>query len=344
MDKLEHYLDQVCRSIGGPKSLRQHVRQELREHLLDAAAEHKAAGLPEDAALEKALEEFGKPEEVRSELEATHGHRLLPVLIDKAMQWKERTMKAKWLWMTWAYIAVVLVIALEVLFILFNVVYLIPKFQKLTHDGVIDAPAGEEAGIGWMPRFLNGLMAAVGNVSILYIVVPALAWGLFEWLVRSEHKSYIRLALLGSVAAVLMVVVTLTSGSQTVSFYLSAPAVGRLARSFAREQVASIDTEFRALEQARTEMDWQAMEAHVDRASEALDALTKGAPVMTALASGNSKVPEEELRADVRAAQDCLSEARQAIRDKDAGGVEGAMNRFEKALQPIRKAAKQPAK
>ena len=41
MDKLEHYLDQVCRSIGGPRSLRQHVRQELREHLLDAAAEHQ---------------------------------------------------------------------------------------------------------------------------------------------------------------------------------------------------------------------------------------------------------------------------------------------------------------
>ncbi len=35
MDKLEKYLDQVCRSIGGPRSLRQHVRQELREHLHD---------------------------------------------------------------------------------------------------------------------------------------------------------------------------------------------------------------------------------------------------------------------------------------------------------------------
>ena len=34
MDKLDHYLDQVCRGIGGPRSLRQHVRQELREHLL----------------------------------------------------------------------------------------------------------------------------------------------------------------------------------------------------------------------------------------------------------------------------------------------------------------------
>ncbi len=96
MDKLEQYLDQVCRSIGGPRSLRQHVRQELREHLRDAAAEHRAAGLSEDEALDRALADFGGPEQVRSELEATHGHRLLPVVIDKAMQWKEQTMKAKW--------------------------------------------------------------------------------------------------------------------------------------------------------------------------------------------------------------------------------------------------------
>ena len=72
MDKLEQYLDRVCRGIGGPRSLRQHIRQELREHLLDAAAEHKRAGLPEEEALARALEDFGGPDQVRSELEATH--------------------------------------------------------------------------------------------------------------------------------------------------------------------------------------------------------------------------------------------------------------------------------
>jgi hypothetical protein len=38
MKKLEQYLDQVCRRISGPRALRQHVRQELREHLLDVPA------------------------------------------------------------------------------------------------------------------------------------------------------------------------------------------------------------------------------------------------------------------------------------------------------------------
>ncbi|HZU38198.1 MAG TPA: permease prefix domain 1-containing protein, partial [Gemmataceae bacterium] len=86
MGKLEHYLDQVCHGMGGPRSLRQHVRQELREHLLDAAAEHRAAGLSDEEALDRALADFGGPQELRSELEATHGYRLLPVVIDKALQ------------------------------------------------------------------------------------------------------------------------------------------------------------------------------------------------------------------------------------------------------------------
>src|SRR5438270_8195280 len=103
MHKHEQYIDQVCRSIGGPRALRQHVRQELREHLLDAVAQHKAAGLPEQAALDRALEEFGQPDDLRSELEETHGQRMMAVVIDRAMQWKEMTMRAKWLWATWAY-------------------------------------------------------------------------------------------------------------------------------------------------------------------------------------------------------------------------------------------------
>ena len=89
----------------------------------------------------RALEEFGKPEEVRSELEATHGHRMLAVVIDKAMQWKEMTMRAKWLWTTWAYLGLVAVIALEVLFITFMVMFIVPKFQKLMqrrHDRLRD--------------------------------------------------------------------------------------------------------------------------------------------------------------------------------------------------------------
>ncbi len=55
MDRIDRYVEQVCRTIGGPRALRQHVRQELREHLLDAVAGHRAAGLSEEEAVARAL-------------------------------------------------------------------------------------------------------------------------------------------------------------------------------------------------------------------------------------------------------------------------------------------------
>ncbi|MGH7137241.1 MAG: permease prefix domain 1-containing protein [Pirellulales bacterium] len=102
MDELEHYLDGVCRRMGGAKALREHVRQELREHLLDAADRYRREGLSESAALARAIDDFGGPDEVRSELEATYGHRLMAVVIDKAREWKQKMVDARWLWSTWA--------------------------------------------------------------------------------------------------------------------------------------------------------------------------------------------------------------------------------------------------
>ncbi len=90
MEKIERYLDQICHGIAGPRALRNHIRQELKEHLLDALAQHKTAGLPDEEALSRTLEDFGGPDLVRSELEATHGHRLMTVILDKALLWKEK--------------------------------------------------------------------------------------------------------------------------------------------------------------------------------------------------------------------------------------------------------------
>ncbi len=341
MDKLEKYLDRVCRSIGGSRSLREHVRQELREHLLDAVAGHKAAGLPEEEALDRALEEFGKPDDVRSELEATHGHRLLAVVIDKAMQWKERTMRAKWLWTTWAYLALVLVIALEVLCIVFNVVFIIPKMQKLTRDGIIDPAIVEERVVSWMYGFLKGL-ENVGNYMTFILLAAVAACGLFEWRVRSENKPFMRLSALGTVAVGLMAVVVLLVGSLVIPFCLGVPAAGKLARPFAQEQVAHIDTSVGALQQALAKKDWAAMQEQADQASEALGKLAKAPPAVPALASWPTTV--EELQADVKAAGESLREAQQAIRDKDAARFEVAMQAFRKSYSPVREAAKRLAR
>src|SRR5262249_23264926 len=162
----------------------QHVRQELREHLLDAVAQHRAAGMSEEASLDRALEEFGKPEDVRSELEATHGQRMIAVLIDKAMQWKERTMRAKWMGVSWAHLTLAVVIALEVLLIWFNVMYIIPRFQKLLRDGMIDASGLEEQGVLWMANFLDHLKYVGGGYTTWLLLLAIAAIALFEWRVK----------------------------------------------------------------------------------------------------------------------------------------------------------------
>jgi hypothetical protein len=343
MDKLERYLDQVCRSIGGPRALRQHVRQELREHLLDAAAEHKAAGLPEEQALDRALEDFGGPEQVRAELEATHGHRLLPVVIDKAMQWKERTMRAKWLWTTWAYLAAVLVVALDIFFITFNAVYVIPKFQKLTHDGIIDPAIFEKQGISWIPKFLYHLDYIVGHYTTQILLVAAAAWGLFEWRVKSENKPFIRLSVLGTTGVVLMVVVILMAGSLVVSFTLGAAGMAPMVRPWAAEQVAAIDSSIDGLEKALAKKDWATMREQEDKASEALHRLSAG-PALQSLVRWNETPTVDELRKQVKSAGENLRAARQAIEAKDADGLEQALKEFRQSYGPVREASRRSGK
>jgi hypothetical protein len=217
MDKLERYLDRVCRGIGGPRDMRQHLRQELREHLLDAAAKYKAAGLPEDRALEQALADFGQPEEVRSGLEEAHGQRLMGVVIDKALDWKEKTMRAKWLWSTWAHVALGVVIVLEVLFLTGAEVFLIPKVRVILQNIGADPPYfARNAFIG-----LNWL---ADNVT-WFLLLAAAVWALFEWRVRSENKPLIRLSAFLTGAVGLMVGIMFTAAAMTIPLLVVMPAV-----------------------------------------------------------------------------------------------------------------------
>jgi hypothetical protein len=321
----------------------------LREHLRDAVAGHKAAGLSEEAALERALQDFGGPDEVRSELEAAHGHRLMPVVIDKAMQWKEMTMKAKWLWTTWAYLALVIVLALEVLSLVFAGLFIIPKYQKLLRDGIIDPAILREPGVGWMHSFLMFVNGPLSGMAMWYVILPPLAWGLFEWRVKSENKPFMRLSALGTAAVVLIVLVALTFGSLVVSFAMGVPPMARLALPYAVDQIAKIDTSITAIEQAQAKKDWDTMQAQADQAAVGLANLVKAPSAIPALANNSrARVAEEvrsveELQEYVKTAGEALGEAQRAIHDKDASRLETAMRKLHEAFAPVQAAAKKPA-
>jgi hypothetical protein len=341
MKKLEQYLDQVCRSIGGARALRQHVRQELREHLLDSMAQHKAAGLAEDAALERALAEFGRPEEVRSELEAAHGQRLMAVVIEKAMQWQERTMKAKWLWTTWAYLAVGLLVVLQALFITFNNVFIVPKFQVLMRDGFVDPAILEQQHWSWTVRFLLGVHDLSGRHTTPLLLLTLAVIGLFEWRVRSENKAFIRVAALGTAAVTLTLVVALMTSSMLIAFELGAPPVGRMARPWAVEQVGSISRSLSAIEQALAKKDWPEIEKQAERAASSLALLSQG-PAVASLTRWNEPPTAVNLRAQLSRTQEELRALEQASTARDPSRLEGALVRLNKAWSPLQAAAARP--
>jgi hypothetical protein len=338
MDKLERYLDQVCRGIGGPRSLRQHIRRELREHLQDAAAGHRAAGRPEEEALARALEDFGGPEQVRSELEATHGHRLMTLVVDRAMQWKEMTLKARWLWASWSHLALLGVIALEVFWIAFVAYFIVPKFKHLMFLGLVDPLILDKSAVSWMPAFLGRLERAVQNAPI-WALLAAAAWGLFEWLVRGENKSFMRLSALGTAAAGLMIVIILAAGSLLIPFCLGASAAFEMARPFALQQIAIIDASVGELERGLTRQDWEAMHEQADLASRAIVRLAGPGPALHSLGSPQKPPNVEELRSQLEATNDRLREAQDAIREKDPERLKAALQKFRESYGPVREAA-----
>lgn len=329
MDKLERYLDQVCWGVGGPRSLRQHIREELREHLQDAAGAYRAAGATEEEALARALADFGGPEQVRSELEATHGHRLMAVVVDKALQWKETTMRAKWLWTTWAHLALAGVIALEVFFIVSSMVMVMPKCREIVQTEWPD-PGGSGADdfLAWAASFVQGLATTIEYVA-WWVIPLAVAWVLFEWRWRSEHKVFIRLAAMGTAALGLMVVVILTSTAMVVPLTMVAPAIRlRPPEPIVRETVARIDTALQELESALAKKDWDAMARAGHAAYHEMRGLAymgAAAPTLRAL---HDQTDVDALRAELKSANESLSEARHAIRDKNETRLRAALEKF----------------
>ncbi len=339
MDRLDRYLNQICWSIGGPKALREHVRQELRTHLLDAVEQHKTAGLTDEDAVTKAMEEFGRPEDLRPELEATHGHRMLAVLIDRALQWKERTMRAKWLWWSWANLTLILMIALELLFIAFNVYFIIPKFQGLLGAGLIDGEFLRKLGGSWMLTFLDRLTTVEVNHGWSILLTAAAAIGLFEWRVKSEHKSLMRFSALGTSALGLFLVVMVMTVSLVVTFCLATPELGPMVRPWAVEQVASIDAAIDGIEQARVKKDWDRMQEQAERASSATERLARG-PAIDSLVGWSPASTLRKLRDDVHATSEHLRDVQKAIREKDEIRLSTSLREFRNSYEPVRNVSK----
>ena len=175
----------LCWSIGGPKcEAREYVRQALRGAISStpwSSTRRQGFPLRRRSPRRWRRSSAGLKRDLRPELEATHGHRMLAVLIDRAAAMrKERTMRAKWLWSSWAYLTLSLLIALELLFVVFNLYFIYPKFSGLLAAGLIDGEFLRKPGGSWMPTFLERLETVEQKYGWSILLAAAAAIGLFE--------------------------------------------------------------------------------------------------------------------------------------------------------------------
>jgi hypothetical protein len=337
MDKLEQYLEQVCRGVGGPRSLRQHIRDELRAHLSDAIDEHVSHGMTRDEATARALEDFGGADQLRSELEATHGHRLMTVMIDKALDWKERTMKAKWLWSTWAHMALVAVILVELFCLTATTVLVLPKYDQIMRDFWSTPDAGPEwntftARTGAM---LNSIRA-LGDVALWIVIGLLIVWILFEWRVRSENKSFIRLSALGSIAAFLAVLSVLMFASMILPTVMAVPMMRQeLPERRVSYNTQRLSTAIASLDTATTQQNWEAMPGPIMAARSAINDLSHEGAAAPSIVAASQPAKVEALRGDLRAAAEAIHDAELAFVAHDPQRLSAAMQRFHKAYNPI---------
>ena len=71
------------------------------------------------------------------------------------------------------------------MWITFATIFLIPKFQKLLHDGLIDGAALREQSVGWMASFLSRVSDIGGHYSTWLLLLAICLGGIFEWRVRT---------------------------------------------------------------------------------------------------------------------------------------------------------------
>jgi hypothetical protein len=190
--------------------------------------------------------------------------------------------------------------------------------------------------------FLEGLRQVADRYLGWLLLLTVSVCGLFEWRVRSENKSFIRLSVWGTAAVGLSVVGILTAVALVVPYQLAAPLTGQLAKAHATQQLARIDLAIDNLELELAKKNWKSIQEHANQASQALNRLVAAAPAVRYVAPQQGPRRLEELRAQLKAADEYLAEAQQAAQDKDAERVETAVRRFRELFGPFEKEAMRP--
>jgi len=212
MNDIDRYLDQACRQVNGPESLRAHLRKELKEHLEEAIDVLVAQEMSREDATARAIEDLGDPEIIRDGMESVYSPGVTSLFIDKAIKWRDQK------WHIAAQVGLALIFSTAIGCATFILHFVVPSLQQIHKHAGIDIPAVLTetfvfSEIVWHYYWV-GLSILIGG------------WGLFEWKCRSDNKSALR-TVAGVCLSLLSVLVAFwIVGVTAVSFALVAPALG----------------------------------------------------------------------------------------------------------------------
>lgn len=181
MNDIETYLDQACTSINGPDELRQHLRQELKEHLGEAIEALVAEGVSKDEATHQAIEGLGAPESIRDGMESVYNPGVTSLFVDKAIGWRDRK------WHIAAQLGLALIFSTGIGCVTFMLFFIVPKLQAIHEYAGIEINAYLEAAVGF-----SGMVVKYKWLCLLGLTGGL---GLFEWKCRRENKAHLRTAI-----------------------------------------------------------------------------------------------------------------------------------------------------
>ena len=190
MNDIDRYLDQACRQVNGPDSLRQHLRKELKEHLEEAIDALVAEGMSRADATAKAIEDLGDPEIIRDGMQSVYRPGVTSLFVELAVNWNDKR------WHRLAQTVLALITILAIIFVGLVMWEVMPRLEAFYNGLGVDS-------------YLLRLATRVSNIAVnywyLWLTAFAGAVGLFERKCRSDSKPRMRTSILVGLSLVSVV-------------------------------------------------------------------------------------------------------------------------------------------
>jgi hypothetical protein len=170
-------------------------------------------------------------------------------------------------------------------------------------------------------------------------LIIAVIWGLFEWRVKSENKSFIRLSILNSVALGLLVVVVMMAGSLILLPVLAMPGLGRSTPPSMINQLETIDAGLTEAQQAAKKNDNLAVAWQLNRASNALSFLSNRPAFSTWLQIGDQQTADAVTKS-IEKTKAQIDAANLVIGSGDTKELIKSIEAVQQAFEPLRAATK----